>query len=160
MTICLVITNFLSQNGTLSAYDEMFSKLLAKYDHRIIIVMVNSGSHSDDEDEISEKDNIIYVTLKKNYPQLLSYYEKYFRPGGYKAPDYITKALIAREWLLKNHTAYNIDIIQTHDYGGPGIFLCDDQLPPLLIFGHGCMTQIAEYTGLKKDEQAAIFQRL
>lgn len=160
MTICLAITSFSPQVGLIATYYDNFSKLLSQYGHRVLILLIDHDSTPTDEDEIREEKNITKIILKKRFHHFRNYYKKYFRPGGFEAQHWIANGFATREWLLKNHKAFDIDIIQTPDYGGLGVFLSDNDLPPLVVFGHGCLTQISRYNYVKDDSHVIILKKL
>ena len=55
---------------------------------------------------------------------------------------------------------YGIDIIEVSDYGGLGIFLTDDALPPVVLTGHGSLLQYSRYNFTRDDEHAAVIRKL
>jgi len=160
MNICLAITNYPPQVGGLSTFYSKLARLLSQQNHHVLILMVDYNATLNEEDEIIGENNVTKVIFKKTYRQLYNKYKAYFRPGGLQAYSWIAMGLAMRNWLLNNHEKFKIEIIQTVDYGGLGFFLADNKLPPVVVFGHGCVLQICNYNYLGNDDHSDIVKKL
>ncbi|MBI3137630.1 MAG: glycosyltransferase family 4 protein [Sphingobacteriales bacterium] len=160
MNICLVTLNSLNQPGGISTYYTQLTRLLTQAGHRIFLLTPNQLAGEDDEDQWLESGLLTTVFLKKNYSAEKRKWSPYFRPGGFDAPNWIAKGMATREWLLSNHKAYQIDIVEVADYGGLGIFLCDNSLPPVIITGHGSLSQFAGLNYSGKNDSLELITRL
>ncbi len=152
--------NYPPQAGGLSTYYSNLARLLSEQDHKVYILMAEPNSTANDDDRVTEEKKITRVLLKKSFHEARNYYKRYFRPGGFEAHSWIANGLAARAWLQNNHVAHKIDIVQTPDYGGLGIFLSGNDLPPVVVFGHGCLTQLSRYNYVKNDSHASILKKL
>jgi glycosyltransferase involved in cell wall biosynthesis len=160
MNICLAITNFRPHKGKETTFYNNFSRLLTRNGHRVLTIVIDFDATKNDNDETVTDNDMTTIILKKSYHECNSYYSKYFRPGGFEAHHQIASGFATRKWLLLNHRNYKIDIIQTPDYGGLGVFLCDKELPPVIVFGHGCLNQISRYNFVRNDDHAIILKKL
>ena len=161
MTICIATPNYLPDTGGITTFNMNLSGLLQQAGHKVIILTVCYKNNSNDEDELSVEENgLIVVRLRKRYRSILKKNAPYFKPGGLDAPNWIALGIAMREWLLLNHKTYNIDVIETTDYGGLGIFLCDEKLPPIIITGHGSLTQLSKINYKKNDSHYKVIIEL
>lgn len=161
MTICIATDAFYPQIGGIATFYGNLTELLLQQGHRIIILTLSHEEQQAlDEDEIIEERNYTRVVLKRSFYKQYYHYRKYFRPGGYMAPYWLAIGSSMRRWLLQNHKAFGIDVVEVTDYGGIGFFLCDEQLPPLAVTGHGCLEQYANYNFTGNGEQVRLIQQL
>lgn len=161
MNICLVTLNPLQEPGGLSTYYSQLARLLADGGHRIFILTPDQQARPDDEDETQENGRITTLIFRQSYAREKAAWSPYFRPGGFELPNWIAIGHCCRQWLQTNSNRLGIDLVQVPDYGGIGAFLTGKDMPPLLIFGHGCLLQITRYNPYqKKDEQLRILLAL
>lgn len=161
MTICIATDAFYPQIGGIATFYGNMAELLLQQGHRIIILTLSHNEEQAlDEDEIVEEKGYTKVILKRSFYKEYYHYRKYFRPGGYMAPYWLAIGAAMRKWLLHCHEDFSIDIIEVTDYGGIGFFLCDEQLPPVTVTGHGCLEQYAYYNFTGNGEQVRLIQKL
>lgn len=161
MTICIATSNYLPEEGGITTFNRYLSDMLQQTGHKAIILTVGYNSKQEDDDEVTNEQNgVIIIRLKKTYHKFLKKYKGYFRPGGLDAPNWIAMGYAMREWLLKNKNTYSIDIIEAGDYGGIGIFLCDNALPPVVLTGHGSLYQLSKYNYVLNDDHAKVVRKL
>ena len=122
MRICLATTHYTPVTGGISLYYTCLSRLLTEAGHSVILLTTGNGDHNAD-DSIEEEGLFTKITLNAGYQRYLRYYNAYFRPDGYAAGKWIATGMAMREWLVKNAVAFQIDLIETMDFGGAGIFL-------------------------------------
>ncbi len=158
MTICFPTDGQPYGVGGISTFNNHLFALLLKEGHRVIAIHTETGSTGDDS--ISSNGFYTQVILRKTGNPYLDAWKPYFRPGGFDAPNWIAKGMATREWLLSNHKAYQIDIVEVADYGGLGIFLCDNSLPPVIITGHGSLFQFAGINYSGKNDSLEVITRL
>lgn len=159
MRICLATTHFAPDTGGISLYYTCLCRLLTNAGHSVIILTTGSGNSPDSD--LIEKDGLFTkVTLNTGYQGYLRHYNTYFRPGGYAAGKWIATGMAMREWLVKNAAAYQIDIIETMDFGGAGIFLKQEGLPPLIINAHSSALQIDQHSPMLQDDHLAVIKKL
>jgi glycosyltransferase involved in cell wall biosynthesis len=161
MTICIATDGFFPQVGGVSTFYWNLTTLLKIAGHQIVVLTIaNEESEYNKPDEIDVQENYTKIVLKQTLFKYLSNHQKYFRPRGYSAYNWIAIGEAMREWLLKNNKRFAIDIIEVPDYGGLGFFLIDNNLPPVIITGHGSLVQLANYNYVRNNEQARIIQLL
>lgn len=161
MNICLVMLNPLQEPGGLSTYYSQLARLLAAGGHRIFILIPDQQASAGDEDETDKNGQITTVIFRQTYAREKAAWSPYFRPGGFELSNWIAIGHCCRHWLQTNSRRFEIDLVQVPDYGGIGAFLTGTGMPPLLIFGHGCLLQITRYNPYKKsDEQLRILLEL
>lgn len=161
MTICIATDAFYPQIGGIATFYGNLTELLLQQGHRIIILTLSHDEQQAlEEDEIIEERAYTKVVLKQSFYKQYYHYRKYFRPGGYMAPYWLAIGASMRQWLLQNHKAFDIDVVEVTDYGGIGFFLCDEQLPPVAVTGHGCLAQYASYNFTGNGEQVRLIQKL
>lgn len=160
MTICIATSNFPPETGGIATFYWHLAALLTKEGHRVIVLIPHENTYESTGDEMIEKNNITIILLKKTYHKYLARYTPYFPTGGLNAPGWIAAGLAMKDWLLQNSNAYNIDIIEASDYGGLGIFLLSEKLPPVVITGHGTFIQLSRYNSVKKDSQTKLIRKL
>lgn len=152
MNICLITLNSLHEPGGLSTYYSQFARLLSEAGHQVFILSPDQESAPDENDEQTENGLITTITLKRTYAKEKQKWVPYFRPGGFDLPNWIAIGFSCRNWLLDHCQSHKIDVIQVPDYGGIGAFLSDDALPPVVVFGHGCLLQITAYNAYRKND--------
>src|SRR5690242_18642397 len=150
MTICIATDGFPPMTGGIATFYGHLSAMLTKYGHKVIVLMVDHDMKMQD-DEIKESGAVTKVLLRKSYTTYKEKYAPYFRPGGLDAPGWIAIGMAMRDWLQQNHKKYSIDVIETTDYGGLGAFLLAEELPPVIITGHGSYTQLKKYNHSLND---------
>lgn len=161
MTICIATDAFYPQIGGIATFYGNLTELLSQRGHRIIILTLSHDEEQAlEEDEIIEEEAYKRVVLRRSFYKQYYHYRKYFRPGGYMAPYWLAIGQSMRQWLLQNHKAFSIDVVEVTDYGGIGFFLCDEQLPPVTVTGHGCLAQYANYNFTGNGEQVQLIQKL
>jgi glycosyltransferase involved in cell wall biosynthesis len=159
MRICLATTHFAPLPGGIANYYTCLSRLLTDAGHTVILLTI-AGDDDPEEDRIDENGLFIKITLSSGYRRYLRKYSAYFRPGGYDAGKWIATGMAMRDWLLKHIAAYQIELIETMDYGGAGIFLKQDGLPPLIIDAHSSALQIDRQYPLLQDDHLAVIKKL
>ncbi len=159
MTVCIATNNYPPAIGGIPNYYQYLAEILNSFGHRVIILTIDDAG-GDIPDAIENKGPFTKVTLRATYIKNLRFYKKYFRPGSYAAYQWISMGYAMRAWLLKNISAHSIDIIETTDFGGAGIFLVDDSLPPLIVVGHSSATQISERSYMKNDDHLQVIKQL
>lgn len=161
MNICLITLNSLHEPGGLSTYYSQFARLLADAGHQVFILSPEPESAPDETDEQTVNGLITTITLKGAYAREKQKWSPYFRPGGFDLPHWVAIGFSCRSWLLNHCQSLKIDVIQVPDYGGIGAFLNDATLPPVLVFGHGCLLQITAYNSYRKnDTQLSLLMEL
>ncbi len=159
MRICLATTHYTPVTGGISLYYTCLSRLLTEAGHSVILLTTGTGDN-DADDSIEEEGLFTKITLNAGYQRYLRYYNVYFRPGGYAAGKWMATGMAMREWLVKNAVAYQIDLIETMDFGGAGIFLKQEGFPPLIIDAHSSALQIDQYAPMLQDDHLAVIQKL
>ena len=160
MTVCIATDSFPPALGGIATFYANLAELLVKKGDKVIVLMVDTRSNPEEEDLIISESLLTKIVLRKSYAKYYSYYKQYFRPGGLDAPYWLAMGFSMRDWLLQNHTKFQIDIIDVIDYGGPGIFLIDPALPPVVITGHGSLTQYSRVNHVKKDDHFKVIIEL
>ena len=159
MTICIATSNFPPQTGGIAACYGHLAAILTLEGHRVI-VLVPDNSSTGTEDAVEIKDGFTIVSLRKKYRACVKKYARYFPPGGLDAPAWIAAGIAMKEWLLQNQSHYSIDIIEVSDYGGAGIFLVQDQLPPLVVTGHGAFVQLKPYNSYIENSHTRLVSQM
>lgn len=152
MTVCIATDGYPPQTGGIATFNRHLTNLLTKAGHRVVVLYPGYDSTINDEDSVLTEGLLTTVLLKQTYIRFKNEWQPYFKPGGYDAPNWIAIGLSMREWLMKNHKEFGIDIIEAADYGGCGIFLCDENLPPVVITGHGSLLQLSRYNNVIPDD--------
>ncbi len=158
MTACIASDGFPPQTGGIATFNKHLVSLLLQEGHDVVLLLIDYENKSDDK--IITESNFTKILLGKSYHQYYKHWQPYFRPGGFDAPNWIAIGLAMRDWLLNNHKFFKIDVIEASDYGGAGIFLCDSQLPPIVITGHGSLLQYSRYNFTKKDDSFKVIRKL
>ncbi len=159
MRICLATTHFTPVPGGISNYYTCLSRLLTEAGHTVILLTIATNKNQT-EDSIIDEGLFIKVTLAKNYQHYLRHYRSYFRPGSYAADEWIATGMAMRDWLLQHTIEYNIDLVETMDYGGAGIFMKQPGLPPLIIDAHSSALQIDREYPMHPDDHLAVIKKL
>ena len=159
MTICLTTTHFAPVAGGIANYYNCLAKLLTDAGHRVIVLTV-SDDLVNKEEEIIHEGLFTKVTLYTGYRNYVRYYNRYFRPGSYAADHWMATGMAMRDWLIKNTAAYSIDLVETMDFGGAGIFLKYPGLPPLVIDAHSSALQIDKAYPMNADDHLAAIKEL
>lgn len=159
MRICLATTHFEPVPGGIAHYYTCLSRLLTDAGHSVILLTI-AGDDEPEEDRVDEDGLFIKITLSSGYRRHLRHYSAYFRPGGYDAGKWIATGMAMRDWLLENANVYPIDLIETMDYGGAGIFLKQDGLPPLIIDAHSSALQIDRQYPLHPNDHLTVIKKL
>ncbi len=158
MTICIATNFYHPAVGGIPGYYKWLSEILVSFGHNVIILTVDEAGTG--EDNIEKENGITRIVLRSSYKKHLDFYSNYFRPGSYSADKWISMGWAMREWLLENHLAFHIDIIETTDFGGAGIFLVDDNLPPVIVIGHSSAIQICAHSYMKNDDHLKVIRQL
>jgi glycosyltransferase involved in cell wall biosynthesis len=158
MTICFVTDAFPPSIGGVATFYQHLSLQLIEQGHRIIIL--TAGQNSGDEDSVVVSGSMIKVNLQKEYLLYYSKYKPYFRPGGHDAPHWISMGMSIRNWLLKNASGYEIEIIEVSDYGGLGFFLIHSSLPPYIISANGSLMQLDKYSNFASSAHIKVLKNL
>ncbi|HEV7779989.1 MAG TPA: glycosyltransferase family 4 protein [Chitinophagaceae bacterium] len=151
MTVCIATFTYYPVPGGIPNYCKHLAENLMATGHRVVILTIDHTNNLTDDELVKEKD-YSRITLNRSYKKYRDHYARYFRPGGYAAYDWIAAGMAMKDWLLQNYSAFAIDIIETGDYGGLGIFLSDDRLPPLIVIGHSSIGQLGLYNYIPGDE--------
>jgi glycosyltransferase involved in cell wall biosynthesis len=159
MTICIATDGFPPQAGGIATFNKHLVSLLTDAGHSVIVLYIDYEK-TEEENSTDTQGLLTKVLLRKSYKIQYDNWTPYFRPGGFNAPNWIAIGMAMREWLLMNYKKYNIDIIEASDYGGAGIFLCDGNLPPVVITGHGSLLQFSEYNFNRKDDSYNVITKL
>ncbi|MEQ1676441.1 MAG: glycosyltransferase family 4 protein [Chitinophagaceae bacterium] len=160
MTICIATSNFPPQIGGIATFYGHLTNLLIKEGHRVLVLIPDDIDTKNNADEITERGGLTTIVLRNSYRQFLSDHTPYFPPGGLCAAGWIATGMAMKDWLLKNHKTYGIDIIEVSDYGGAGIFLMSGNLPPVVVTGHGTFTQLSRYNSVREDSQTEVVRKL
>ncbi|MCX6319492.1 MAG: glycosyltransferase family 4 protein [Bacteroidetes bacterium] len=156
MTICFVSDGRPGQVGGIASFHTHIASLLTGAGHTVIVLYI-----SDSGEETKKEEGLLTTVITgKHYASHLAKWKPYFRPGGFNAPNWIAMGMCVREWLLTNHILYQVDIIEVTDYGGLGIFLCDAELPPVIVTGHGSLMQFRTFNFIGQDDNAQVVQNL
>lgn len=151
MTICIVTDSFPPDLGGIATFYGNLSSILTDMGHHVIVINIDHEANETEADEVISENRLTRVILKKSYKEKYNDYRKFFRPGGLNAPSWISAGISIREWLLLNASKYKIDIIDVCDYGGMGAFLIYDNLPPVVVTGHGSLTQYSRINHSMND---------
>lgn len=158
MTICIATDGYPPQVGGIATFNQHLVTLLTAAGHKAIVLYVDYDN--EDDDLVTTDGNLTKVQLRKTFSKYYKQWQPYFRPGGFNAPNWIATGFAMQEWLLQNRTKYNIDIIEASDYGGCSIFLVRDDLPPVVITGHGSLLQYSRYNFTIKDDNYNVVRQL
>src|SRR5688572_21129761 len=145
MTICLATTMYFPRTGGIPAYYLHLTRNLLSEGHSVLVLTIDL-SLSPDEDQVEKMPgNCKKIVLKRSFTKYYNQYFPYVRPGGYAAYEWIAAGLAMRDSLKQIHRSFDIDVIETMDYGGIGIFLSDRDLPPLIVNAHSSVSQLTRY---------------
>ncbi|MBL7730075.1 MAG: glycosyltransferase family 4 protein [Chitinophagaceae bacterium] len=158
MTVCIATSNYAPHTGGIATCYGHLATLLTAAGHNVV-VLVPAYDHSG-SDTVNEENGITVVRLAATYHRYYKKYVRWFPSGGLDAATWIAAGKAMHEWLLNNRQQYTIDIIETGDYGGLGVFLMDNNLPPVVITGHGTFTQLSQYNVVKEDVQTRLVREL
>jgi len=158
MTICIVTNIFYPAVGGIPNYYKYLAENLISQGHSVIVLTVNRTSNQDDI--VVKESKFTKIELSGSYNKYKSFYQQYFRTGGYEVYDWLAIGACAKDWLLQNHYKYQIDILETLDYGGLGAFLTDDRLPPVIIDAHSSITQLKRVNFIPEDDHAHVMLNL
>ncbi len=159
MTTCICTDRYYPAIGGIPQYYKYLAELLTLAGHRVVILTIDESGDKK-PDKIEHRESVTIVTLVASYAKHVSLYQPYFRPGSYTAYKWIAMGYAMKEWLLENHLSYNIDIIETADFGGAAVFLVEDSLPPVIVIGHSSSIQISRYSYMKDDDHLKVIQQL
>jgi len=159
MTICIATSNFPPHTGGIATYYKHLTSVLLENGHSVIVLFADGNAKESDLTEMQMKENFTKVTLKKEVAQYRKEYQPYFSPGGLDAPNWIAMGLAMRDWLIKEHQNFSIDITEVSDYGGLAAFLVSDLLPPIILTAHGSFTQVSRYNYTKSDQHTKAIKK-
>lgn len=160
MTVCIATDVFYPAIGGIANYYKYLSSILSDAGHSVIILTINENAGPATEDSILQEKNITKIILGASYAKHRDYLKQFFRPGSYGAPGWIAMGKAMHEWLKKNHHHYKIDVIEIGDYGGTGILLADDDLPPVIVIGHSSLLQLCRYNHVDNNSHAAVIKKM
>ncbi len=160
MTVCIATDVYYPLIGGIAGYIKYLSDLLTAAGHTVIILTIDEKAKTTTPDTISKEKNFVKVVLSSTYAKHRDYYSQFFRPGSYGAPGWIAIGRAVNEWLKNNHQKYKIDIIEISDYGGSGIFMINDDLPPVIIIGHSSALQLARYNYIDDNAHFSVVKNL
>jgi len=160
MVVCVATDHFPPALGGIATFYGNLTELFIRKGHSVIVLTVDFYATAKDEDLITTEGMLTRVVLKKSYFKNYAFYRPCFRPDGLNAPYWLAMGQSMREWLLLNHKKFGIDVIDTIDHGGIGVFLVDPELPPVVITGHGCLTQYSGVNQPKKDDHFKVILHL
>lgn len=153
MTVCIATTDYLPQQGGIVTFTRHLSTLLVGAGHKVIILTI---AESENISEVqNENDKIAVVRISNLFNDQYKKHSPYYKAGGIDTGRWVSAGFAMQEWLLINCNKFNIDVIEVSDYGGLGIFLCHEKLPPVIITAHGSFTQCSRYSDEpnKNDEK-------
>jgi glycosyltransferase involved in cell wall biosynthesis len=160
MTICIATSNVWPQPGGIATFYKHLSSLLTKNGHTVIILTVDYTSKETSEEITTEDNGVKIVSLVRSYQRYYNYYKKYFSVPGLDAPNWIAMGLAMKEWLKENHQRYKIDIVETIDFGGLGLFLRFEQGPSVCVAGHGCLSQLSNHNPDNNDDHVRCIKKM
>lgn len=158
MTICIASDGFSPQVGGIATFNRHLVSLLTNTAHKVIVLSIEYNSEEDDL--VKTEGLFTNIVLRKTYQQYYKKWQKYFRRGGYDAPNWMAIGMATRQWLLTNHKQFDIDVIEVSDYGGSAVFLCDNSLPPVVVTGHGSLLQLSRYNYSNRDDSYKVICKL
>lgn len=158
MTVCIATDGFPPQTGGIATFNEHLASLLLGAGHRVVVLYTDYDTTG--EDWVQTEGNLTLVRLRDTYHKHYNGWKRYFRPGGFDAPNWIAIGSGMQEWLLRHHREYGIEVVEASDYGGAGIFLCHPDLPPTVITGHGSLVQFAPYNNIIAGDSSNVIQKL
>jgi glycosyltransferase involved in cell wall biosynthesis len=159
MNICLVTDAFFPTIGGVATFYKHLCEILVHEGHKIILIITGETKSKENELELVG-DSIIKVYPGREYNTLYKKYQPYFRPGGHDAPHWLAMGMSARNWLIANLKKYGIDIIEVSDYGGLGIFMLHEALPPYVVTANSSLLQLHSYSNFSVTDHIAILKRL
>lgn len=159
MRICLATTHVDPHPGGIAHYYTCLSRLLTNAGHSVILLTITDDAQ-ETADKITHDGNFTKVVLAVRYQQYRSFYRDYFRPGSYAADKWIATGMAMQNWLISHAAEYKIDLIETMDFGGAGIFLKQTGLPPLIIDAHSSALQISEQAPMVQDDHLSVIRQL
>lgn len=161
MTICIATDGFGTAVGGISTFYGHLSALLTQEGHQVVVLTVGYDAKPGEADTVSKiNDRLTLVSLRGTYREYYLHYRKYFRPGGLEAGNWIAMGMAMRDWLRQHAKAYAIEITEVVDYGGAGIFLCAGDLPPVVVCGHGSLTQLGRFNAIGENDQVDVIRQL
>lgn len=160
MTICIATSNFPPQVGGIATFSWQLANALIKVNQRVIVLTFADSHTEAAEDSVLTEQDIIIVHLRKKYERYRQHYQRFFSSGSLDAPGWISAGLAMRDWLMENHQAYKIDIIEAGDYGGLASFLIHPSLPPVVVTGHGSFFQIKKINTVISDAHTKVVVQL
>lgn len=159
MTICLATTHYAPQPGGIAHYYTCLTRLLSEAGHSVILLTISEDG-KETLDTKSSEGLLTRVRLATDYHRYKMLYSGYFRPGSYGAAYWLATGMAMRDWLIRHASEYQIDLIETMDFGGAGIFLKQAGLPPLIIDAHSSALQISKETPMVEDDHLAVIKQL
>lgn len=160
MTVCIATDNYLPLVSGISTFYKNLANLLTQNGHTVLVLTIDyAGDHLAD-DHITIQNNITIVRLRKTFYTYYNKYQDYFRPGGYQCYNWMAMGMAMKEWIGSNYKKYEIDIIEVSDYGGVAAFLVSTDFPPVVITGHGCLTQLYQYNNTITDTHLEVIKKL
>ncbi len=159
MTICIATNLYYPSIGGVPNYYWYLAQNLSQCGHTVIVLKPDYTV--EDKDDIVETTNgITVVTLCNTYNKHYHHLKNFFRPGDYEAYSWIAMGYAMKEWMVENRQTHKIDIIEVPDYGGLGIFLKNDLLPPVLVGGHSALLQLKAYNYIPRNDHTKVLQQL
>ena len=160
MTICIATDSYYPSVGGIATFYRNQAHSLLASGHKVIILTVDYNGSATDEDDVQVEGLLTRVYLRRSFHSIYQQLSQYFRPGGLQSYNWMAMGLAMHDWLLFNHTKLQVDIVEVVDYGGLAYFLCDNQLPPVVITAHGAFTQLQQYNRTPADSHARILSEL
>lgn len=157
MNICIATDSYPPHNSGIATHNYYLARLLEESGNKVLVLTADF-EHPRQPDTVVETGNITVVTLRKSYSDQQKYFSRFIYTGNHEATVWLSLGMAMRNWLLTNHKLYNIDIIECSDYGGFGIFLVDEKLPPFVVMCHGMLTQMNKFEFHNKDENLALIR--
>lgn len=158
MTVCIVTNMFFPVIGGIPNYYKYLAENLSSQGHSVIVLTVNR--HATREDRVVKEKYFTKIEVSDAFRKYKTYYKQYFRTGDYEVYDWLAVGACTKDWLLQNHKKYQIDILETLDYGGLGAFLADDKLPPVVIDAHSSITQLKSVNYIPENDHTDILLKL
>ena len=159
MTICIATDSFPPHNSGIATHNSYLVKLLQEAGHRIIVLTVDFDNQKQD-DTIEEQNGITIARLKKSYAEQFRYFSRFIKSGNREAAVWLSLGAAMRTWLIENNKKFGIDIIESSDYGGFGLFLIDPALPPVVVMCHSMLSQLSQHEFYNPDENVPVIRFL
>jgi glycosyltransferase involved in cell wall biosynthesis len=160
MTVCIASDAFDTRVGGVAGFNRYLCENLLSQGHAVVRLTMDENAGLAEADQVTVEDRCTTVVLRGGYQQYKKKYAAYFRPGGYSVYGWIAMGLAMKDWLLKNYAIYKIDVIETGDWGGAGVFLVQDGLPPVIITGHSSAWQLSRFNHMVNDAQSSVLLQL